>query len=37
LEYLERLKGLKVLELSGTQVTEEGLRSLQQALPGCGI
>ena len=37
LEYLRRLKKLKILNLADTEVSAEGVTKLQQALPNCGI
>ena len=37
LKHLEGLTGLAELNLYGTQVTDEGVNKLQQALPNCEI
>jgi len=37
LERLENMKGLRMLSLSGSQVTDEGIEKLKQALPNCRI
>jgi sec-independent protein translocase protein TatC len=37
LEHLKGLSGLQKLDLTGTEVTEEGLEELRQALPKCKI
>jgi hypothetical protein len=37
LEHLEGLGQLQWLSLRGTQVTDEGVKKLQQALPNCKI
>jgi len=37
LEHLEGLTNLKWLRLYKTQVTEEGVKKLQQSLPNCTI
>jgi len=37
LEHLSGLTGLKILWLGDTQVTDEGVKKLQQALPNCDI
>ena len=34
---LARLKTLKVLDLSQTGVTDDGLKKLRAALPGCDV
>jgi hypothetical protein len=37
LEYLVRLTGLQELLLGGTQITEQSVKKLRQALPNCQI
>ena len=37
LQYLQALTDLEELDLRGTQVTEEGVKKLQRALPNCEI
>jgi hypothetical protein len=37
LEHLKGLTNLERLELNRTQVTDEGVRKLQEALPNCEI
>jgi len=37
LQYLKALTDLEELDLTGTQVTDEGVKKLQQALPNCRI
>ncbi|NQU21935.1 MAG: hypothetical protein HQ567_11685 [Candidatus Nealsonbacteria bacterium] len=37
LEYLEGMTSLQSLDLRGTQVTDAGIKKLQQALPNCKI
>jgi len=37
LNHPDGLTQLKVLDLRGTEVTEEGLKRLRQALPNCRI
>jgi hypothetical protein len=37
LQYLQALTDLEELDLRGTQVTEEGVKKLQEALPDCKI
>ena len=37
LEHLKGLVGLLSLDLSGTHVTDEGVKKLQEALPNCEI
>jgi hypothetical protein len=37
LEHLKRLKNLRYLNLTGTQVTYEGIHMLKKTLPNCSI
>ena len=37
LEHLNRLTGLIILNLEGTQVTDDGVKMLQESLPNCKI
>ena len=37
LQYLKALTNLEELDLRGTQVTDEGVKTLQEALPNCKI
>lgn len=37
LEHVKGLTNLQELDLRGTQVTEEGVKKLQEALPNCKI
>jgi hypothetical protein len=37
LKHLSGLTELKSLSLNGTQVTDQGIKKLQQALPNCNI
>ncbi len=37
LKYFSGMSSLELLSLEGTQISDEGLGKLQQALPDCGI
>jgi hypothetical protein len=37
LEHIQSLTGLRVLDLQGTKVTDEGVQRFTAALPGCTI